>query len=84
MDMTPIEDLVAQAMKLNPTFKHEISHVVVDDAGEQRQMIRVTDSATIEGQRHELAVDLPIEQAHRQVHLERQNLIMSIRQLGRS
>jgi hypothetical protein len=84
MDLVPIDELVAQATKLNPTFKHDVSRVTVDDAGEAREMIRVSDTATIGGTPHVLTVDLPVEQAHRQVHLERQNILMSIRQLGRS
>lgn len=89
MDIVPISDLVAQATKLNPTFKHEVARVFVDDVDDQgapvqREMIRVSDTATIEGKPHELTVDLPVEQAHRQVHLERQNLLVAIRQLGRS
>lgn len=84
MDLMPISELVAQATKLNPTFKHEVTRVIVDDAGERREMIRVSDTALIEGKPHELTVDMPVEQAHRQVHLERQNLLVVLRQLGRS
>ena len=86
MDMVPIAELVAQATKLNPTFKHEVARVSVRDeiTGEDLPMIRVSDTAIIDGKPHELTVDLPEAQAHRQVHLERQNLLVSIRHLGRS
>lgn len=80
MELAPIEDLVAQATKLNPTFKHDVARVMTDDG----EVIRVTDTATIKGEVHELSIDLPIEKAHRQEHLERQNLLVAIHQLGRS